>query len=102
MSFSCLARSLSPLPTFSFHVPFSASVLYVADCFAYVRSYIVSAIQKELTLPYDLARLKDMIRSDVGSWSRHREWMYRLSNDVEKSEDANMVDSRGEDGTANV
>jgi len=39
------------------------------------RSYVVSALQANALLPFDLQELKELLQMDAGSWQRHRQWM---------------------------
>jgi len=45
------------------------------------RSYVVSAIQADTSLPFDMSRLLELVRMEAGSWQRHRAWLV----DVERS-----------------
>ncbi|OSD00619.1 ribonuclease H-like protein [Trametes coccinea BRFM310] len=40
-----------------------------------VISYVVRALQADPTLPFSMARLKEFVQLEAGSWARHREWI---------------------------
>ncbi|CDO76126.1 hypothetical protein BN946_scf184876.g19 [Trametes cinnabarina] len=40
-----------------------------------VISYVVWALQADPTLPFSMARLKEFVQLESGSWARHREWI---------------------------
>ncbi|KIJ05572.1 hypothetical protein PAXINDRAFT_93282 [Paxillus involutus ATCC 200175] len=40
-----------------------------------VISYVVGALQADRRLPFDMERLKDLIRMEASSWQRHRQWI---------------------------
>ncbi|GLB40022.1 putative 3'-5' exonuclease [Lyophyllum shimeji] len=40
-----------------------------------VITYIVSALQADRTLPFEIGKLRDLVQMDAASWVRHREWI---------------------------
>ncbi|KAF8873464.1 ribonuclease H-like domain-containing protein [Infundibulicybe gibba] len=40
-------------------------------------SYIISALQADEKLPFEMPRLLELVQMDLGSWSRHRQWLLR-------------------------
>lgn len=55
------------------------------------RSYIVSALQADPNLPFEMLKLWDLVQTDGPSWVRHREWILRCWGEgrgVKESEDA--------------
>lgn len=44
-----------------------------------VISYVVGALQKDNSLPFDRERLHNLVRSDAGSWQRHHDFMEEVA-----------------------
>ncbi|KAH8102291.1 ribonuclease H-like domain-containing protein [Cristinia sonorae] len=40
-----------------------------------VISYVVGALQADTSLPFSMARLKEFVQLEAGSWKRHRDWI---------------------------
>ncbi|KAF9242290.1 ribonuclease H-like protein, partial [Melanogaster broomeanus] len=40
-----------------------------------VISYVVGALQADARLPFDMERLKELVRMEASSWQRHRQWI---------------------------
>lgn len=41
------------------------------------RSYIISALQFDPQLPFEMMKLRDLVQSDGRSWVRHRDWILK-------------------------
>lgn len=39
------------------------------------RAYVISALQADPTLPFDMGKLRALVQADLASWERHREWL---------------------------
>ncbi|KAG0699052.1 hypothetical protein DFH29DRAFT_938237 [Suillus ampliporus] len=40
-----------------------------------VISYVVGAIQADVSLPFDMSKLLELVKMEAGSWQRHRAWL---------------------------
>ncbi|KAF9224733.1 ribonuclease H-like protein [Gyrodon lividus] len=40
-----------------------------------VISYVVGALQADARLPFDMEKLKELVRAEASSWQRHRQWI---------------------------
>ncbi|KAF8062457.1 ribonuclease H-like domain-containing protein [Lyophyllum atratum] len=43
-----------------------------------VITYIVSALQADPTLPFDMRKLRELVQMDAVSWVRHRDWILNV------------------------
>ncbi|KAH7925341.1 ribonuclease H-like protein [Leucogyrophana mollusca] len=45
-----------------------------------VISYVIGALQADPSLPFNMDKLKDLVRMEASSWQRHRQWIQEAEN----------------------